>query len=94
MGQFPEEHPQFINEIHFQKVDFSPFFDDFLHPLKMRIFRKKKNAPLESPFLLLSEGVIFFLVALSAVLVQGFKKARNRFFLASIKYLFAVTERK
>ena len=40
MGQFPEEHPQFINEIRFRKDEFSPFFDDFLHLVKMRIFQK------------------------------------------------------
>ena len=57
---FPEEHSQFINEIRFWKDEFSPFFDDFLDLVKMRIFQKKKIALLESLFLLLSEGVIFF----------------------------------
>ena len=73
MGQFPEEYPQFINEIRFQKAEFSPFFGGFLHLVKMRIF-KKKIASLESLFLLLSESVIFFLIAFSFASILQFKK--------------------
>ena len=56
----------------FRKPKFSPFFDDFLHPVKVHIFRK---APVESPSLLLSNDKIFlFLITVVVVLIQQFLK--------------------
>ena len=76
LGRFTAEHLQFKKLIPYREPQIFTLFRSFFTPGKNVYFSKKITSS-ESPFLPFSDEVIFFLVPLTIVPIQRFKKSEK-----------------